>query len=215
MSEVRAHLANRLSQNDWAELQAVARQACLQSFDATTGEIDAYIGWDEPERFAASHADPNTEVGRRLNDNQAYYFPRVFTLAEHGEVTGWLYTAHNTSGAEPRVRLKKELSVVKSHLWLREVYTLNQGQGDAEMLFYRSLRHVLSKHPLAAYLYPDLYKSDQVDLVQKLGEVGMYVDADVPGGGQPFGESGRRTRRVVMRGKVGTVRRNLREGARA
>ncbi len=124
MGEIQIHKAASLDREEWRKLQVVQREgfkAVLSDTNRTTEEIDLLVGWDDPERYYASHADPNTEVGRGLIPNQEYTKPRVAVATHAGVAVGFAYSAHNVSGATIHERTAKRLSVVKNYLWLREV----------------------------------------------------------------------------------------------
>src|SRR3712207_2002197 len=114
MSEVKIYKSTDLDRDEWRQLQSISRDAFASTFDRTQAEIDALTEWEKHALFDESHIDPNSEVGKRYNANQAYSRPRVAVATEGGEPIGFTYSAHNVSGVTERDRFIKRLSVVKN-----------------------------------------------------------------------------------------------------
>lgn len=157
MTEVKVYDTADLSKDEWRQLQAISRDAFASTLDRTQDEIDALVEWDDPSRYYTSHVDPNSEVGRRYNENQECSKPRVAVAAEGGEPVGFAYSAHNVSGATEKVRTAKKLSVVKNYLWLREIAVApaHQRQGISKELGKALLKDAIPLQPPAAYIWPD------------------------------------------------------------
>lgn len=77
MSEIIVYDAATIVQDEWRQLQAISRGAFACTLDRSQAEVDELVGWSDPKRYAASHVDPNTEVGKRFFANQGYSHPRV------------------------------------------------------------------------------------------------------------------------------------------
>ena len=157
MSEVKLYDPAQLSKDEWRQLQTLQREADSSTLDRSREDIDTLVGWHEPERFYSSHVDPNSEVGKRYNSNQAYSHPKVAIATEHNEPIGFAYRAHNVSGATDRDRLLKRLSVVKNYLWIREIAVKpdHQRQGVAKDISRALLKDAIILQPVAAYIWPD------------------------------------------------------------
>ena len=166
---------------------------------------DVDIIFHDPDRFIASHIDPNTEVGRRYNYNQEFTHPRVAIATKGDEIIGCMYTAHNVSGSSEQTRLLKRLSVVKNYLWVREVAVRPEYQikGIAKRLGRASLEDAIGIQPVAAYIWPD-----EIDFLQ--GTLERY--GFLPTGEQcveVFGENSKPIKQIRM--QAPTVRSVLRK----
>lgn len=116
MRMVKLYNAADIDREEWRELQGLSREAFTSTLDRTAEEIDALVEWNDPNRFYASHVDPNTEVGRRYNPNQTYADPRVAVAIVGREPIGWAYSACNASGSSESLRRMKLISIVKNYL---------------------------------------------------------------------------------------------------
>jgi GNAT superfamily N-acetyltransferase len=146
-----------VSKDNWRDIQTVQREAFARTLDRSLSEIDELVGWDDPDRFYTSHADPMTEVGKRFNDDQSYTHPRVAVATSGKELLGFAYSAHNTSGSTDNERQKKRLSIVKNYLWLREIAVRpdHQQQGVAISLSRLLLKDAIRLQPVTAYVWPE------------------------------------------------------------
>lgn len=159
MADVELLDAAEVSREDWASLQGIQRTALGEALSGhrSETEIDALVGIGDPARFAASHINPNTEVGRRFNDDQSYSRPRVAIAFDDDRMIGFAYAANNVSGPTERDRNLKRLSQIKNYFWLREiaVHPDHQGQGIARQLGAALLRKANILQPISAYIWPD------------------------------------------------------------
>lgn len=156
--EVKLYNSSELNSGEWRQLQDLQRIADASVLgDRTRAEIDVMVGWDDPDRYYASHLDPNCEVGRRYNANQEYRHPKVALATDGDEVVGFAYSAHNVSGTTPTERLIKRWGLVKNYLWLREIAVRPdyQRQGVAKDLGRTLLSDAIYLQPVAAYVWPD------------------------------------------------------------
>lgn len=207
MSEVKLYRPEQLDRDEWRQLQGIERDAFMSALNRTQGEVDALVEWDNPPLFMISHLDPNTEVGKRYNPNQAYTHPRVAVATESREPIGFAYSAHNVSGGSERDRLVKRLSIVKNYLWIREIAVKpeHQRQGVARDLGKTLLKDAISLQPVAAYIWPDEDPSFMQSTLERLGFS--------PTGEQQvkvFGEDSAPIRQVRMQSSsVRTVLKNL------
>lgn len=157
MSEILIYNAGDLDRGEWRELQAISRDGFAATLHRTREEINALVEWNDPDRYALSHVNPNSEVGKRYAANQSYTNPRVAVAVAANQPVGFAYSAHNVSGASRAERLVKRLSVVKNYLWLREVAVTPscQGQGIARKLGTALLQDAIPSQSPVAYIWPD------------------------------------------------------------
>jgi len=200
MAEIKLYDPRDLDQQDWQQLQAMARAAYGHTLDRTPEEIDALIDWDDPVRYYWSHRDPNYEVGRRFNGNQAFSHQRVAIAMDLNEPVGFAYSAHNVSGETEEIRARKRLSVVKNYLWLREFVVTpgydQQRKGIATQMGRRLLRRAIPIQPVSAYIWPD-----EIPFLQgKLESLGFE-----PTGEEPvavYGDGSEPVRQVRMQART-------------
>ncbi len=169
--EVTLASASTVSPAVWGQLQMVALDGFGESFPGRSREeIEALAGWNDPDRFATSHINPNTEVGRRYNPNQTYYDPMLAIAEADGVVAGFAYTAHNVSGPNEAVRRAKSVFPSKRYLWLREavVHPDFQHRGVAVALgsALLSAAGVNKNQPVSTYIWPDEMPSLQPRLTR-------------------------------------------------
>lgn len=147
-----------LDRDEWRQMQGLYRDGLAAVLDRPQEEIDTYVGWDDAEGFYLSHLDPNSEVGRRYNDNQSFSRPWVAIARHGGEPVGFMYSANNVSGATEQERHRKQLSVVKKYRWIREVAVAPwmQRHGLAKQLGQHTLLHSIPLQPVSTYIYPDV-----------------------------------------------------------
>lgn len=171
MSEVKLYRPSELDGEEWRQLQGIERDAFMSTLNRTQAEVDALVEWDDPSLFMTSHLDPNTEVGKRYNPNQAYTHPRVAVATENREPIGFAYSAHNVSGGSERDRLVKRLSIVKNYLWVREIAVKpeHQKHGVAKDLGRTLLKDAIGFQPVAAYIWPDEDPSFMQPVLERLG----------------------------------------------
>jgi len=165
MSEVRVFHPAELDEQYWRALQGIAKVSLTESMTAANRdepELDAQklVDWDNPERYHASHLDPNTERGRRYNARQEYVSPRVaVAFNDAGQRIGFAYTAHNVSGSYVERRAKL-LMPSKRYLWLRDVVVLPEYQEDgvATGMVAGLLEspEVDERQPVSTYIWPQL-----------------------------------------------------------
>lgn len=147
-----------LDRGEWHQLQSIQREGFKATLEHRSQEDrDALIDWGDPERYFQSHLDPNTEVGRHFNENQEYTHPRVAVALEGGEPIGFGYTALNASGETPEARRRKQLTVVKNYLWLREIAVepSSQRKGVGREVGRRLMRDRFPFRRVTAYIWPD------------------------------------------------------------
>lgn len=142
----------------WRQMQELYRDGLAAVLDRPQDEIDAYVGWDDPERFYLSHLDPNAEVGKRYNGGQSFSRPRVAIAMHLGEPVGFMYSANNVSGETDAERHRKQLTVVHNYRWIREVAVAPrmQRRGVAKILGRKTLAHTVPIQPVSTYIYPEL-----------------------------------------------------------
>ncbi len=206
MAEVKIYNAATLEDTEWRELQGIQRQAFWEGLDLDLDSVDTLVDWNNPERFVASHLDPNAEVGQRFNSNQAYTRPKVAVATEAGEPIGFAYSAHNVSGSTELQRTVKRLTVAKNYLWLREIAVQPKyfRHGIAMQLGKKLLRHAIPLQPVAAYVWPELTPFMQPTL-ERIGLVATD-EQDV----HPFGEDSEAVKQVRMQARsVRTVLKNF------
>ena len=189
MAEIKVYDPREFDKTDWRQLQTIARNgyAAVLPGRAQT-EIDELVAWEDPERFAESHRDPNTEVGRQFNADQSFSHPRVAVATYLREAVGFAYSAHNVSGTTEQERHKKRLTIVKNYLWLREVAVApwQQREGVAKQLGRRLLWHAIPIQPVSTYIWPDElpFLRDRLEAVgfQDTGEspVQIYGEGSEP-----------------------------------
>lgn len=202
MSEVKLFRPTELDARQWRRLQHVALLACDASF-ADYVDPEAYIDWNDFDRFRENHLDPNKKVGVEENANQEYRHPRVAVAYDGDDPISWAYSDRNVSGGGPpegphddsdkarRARQLKRLSVVKNYLHYREDYTLPGYRHDrlAHQVGKRLLGNAIPLQPVAAYVYPDIYRPEiksPLAEVQKLGFVTTgEVERQVPWASDP------------------------------
>jgi len=207
MGEVKLYRPSELDRHEWRQLQSIERDAFGSALDRTQDEIDTLVEWNDPGRFYTSHQDPNTEVGRRYNPDQSYAKPRVAVATEDSEPIGFAYSAHNVSGSSEQIRLAKRLSIVKNHLWLREIVVKpdHQRQGVAKDLGRTLLKDAIGFQPVAGYIWPDEDPGFLQSTLEKLG-FSSTGERQV----QVFGENSDPVRQVRMQApSVRSVLRNL------
>ena len=153
MSEIKLYDPSDLSAEEWRELQELSRESFSSTLQRSQDEIDFLVGWDYPKRYYVSHIDPNTEVGKRYNDNQSYSRPKVAIAKNGNELIGSGYTADNVSGEHQDL---KRLSIVKNYLWLREmsVKPKYQKQEVAKEIGAKLLKSAKILQPVTAYILP-------------------------------------------------------------
>lgn len=197
MSEVKIYDATDLDKGQWRQLQSIQREAFTTTLDRTQQEIDALVGWNEPDDFYASHVDPNSEIDKRYNADQSYSKPRVAIATEASQPVGYAYSAHNVSGATERERSLKRLSVVKNYLWLREVAVKPefQNQGIARKLGKTLLKDAIPLQPPTAYVWPD-----EIDFLQGALEKQGFVSTGEQAV-KVFGEDSSPIRQVRLQAK--------------
>lgn len=200
MAEIKLYDPRDLSQQEWQQLQAMARAAYGQTLDRTDDEIDALVEWDDPGRYFRSHRDPNYEVGRRFNDDQSFSHQRVVIAMDLNEPVGFAYSAHNVSGETEELRARKRLSIVKNYLWLREFvvtpgYDL-QRKGIATQMGRRLLWHAIPLQPVSAYIWPD-----EIPFLQgKLASLGFEQTGEEPV--ELYGDGSEPVRQVRMQART-------------
>lgn len=157
LAKVKLHDPHELDAYEWRQMQSIYRDATMAVLDRPQEDIDAYVDWDDPERFYLSHVDPNSEVGKRYHGNQSFSHPKIAIAYYVGEPVGFLYSANNVSGETPDIRRQKELSVAKNYRWLREVVVAPwmQHHGVAAQLGRKALRHANPLQPVSTYIYPE------------------------------------------------------------
>lgn len=186
MAEVKLYDPRDLDEEDWRQLQTIARDAYGSTLDRTQDEIDVLVEWNDPSRYFRSHRDPNYEVGHHFNAAQLFSHQRVAIVTDLNEPVGFAYSAHNVSGESESVRARKQWSIVKNYLWLREVVVTPQHQlqrqGIATRMGRRLLRNAVPLQPVSAYIWPDEIPFLQ-DRLESLGfvatgeqEVNLYGD---------------------------------------
>lgn len=198
MSEVKLFQPSELDADQWRQLQEVAMVACTAAFREGF-DPEAYVDWNDRERFIESHLDPNSEVGRRYNFNQEYHHPRVAVAFDAGDPVSWGYSVRNVSGGGPAAgpqndslpakgnRFAKRLSGAiplsrgpvrnRDYLHFREDYTLphHQNQGEAKKVAKRLLLDAIPYQPVAAYVYPEIYKPEMAPPEKTLKQLGFWV----------------------------------------
>jgi len=208
MTEIKLYDPRNLDQEDWRQLQTMARAAFGQALDRTPDEIDALIEWDDPGRYYRSHRDPNYEVGHRFNGDQSFSNQRVAIAMELNEPVGFAYSANNVSGETEEIRAHKRLSIVKNYLWLREFvvtpgYDL-QRKGIATQMGRRLLWHAIPIQPVSAYIWPD-----EIPFIQdRLEALGFEQTGEEPI--KIYGEDSEPVKQVRMQARTawGVLRRS-------
>ncbi len=172
MADVKVSYPDQLNTAEWhqmLELQWDAFDSVPNVHDRGPDAISVLTDWYHPDRFIASHLDPNTEVGRRFNANQLYTRPRVAVARDGDTIIGFAYAANNVSGGGPpegpqndslkaqTIRQGKRLTVVKNHLWLREIAVdpAYQRQGVGKKLGRSILLTASPLQNFATYFWPD------------------------------------------------------------
>jgi hypothetical protein len=167
--------AEKVDDDMWRDLQDIQRTALSASLThghgPTEAEVDSLVLWDDPERFAASHRDPNTEVGRRLRDGNSYSDPFVaVAIDSKGKNIGFFYAALNVSGNSEHERKLKRALQWKNHLWAREAAVLpdHQSRSVALAMGHSVLKHFSPFRQMSTYIWPGLLPSMQSNL-ERLG----------------------------------------------
>lgn len=189
---------HELDREGWRQMQGIYRDGLSAVLDRPQSDIDAYVGWDDPESFYLSHLDPNIEVGKRYNGGQSFSRPRVAIAMDLGEPVGFMYSANNVSGESDAERQRKQLSVVKNYRWIREVAVTPrlQRHGVAKMLGKKTLLHSIPIQPVSTYIYPELLPH----LQEYLEAVGFHETGDRPA--QVFGDDREAIRMVRMQART-------------
>ena len=197
MAYVRCMGASELTNDNWQDLQGIAREAFRATIDRPQADIDALVHWDDPEAFAASRRDPNALVDQEFVGGQEFSRPHVAIAMDGNAPVGYLYAADNVSGRSPAERRLKHLSVVKRHLWLREiaVQPSEHDKGIARQLGMSVLRMALGRQPVSAYVWPELTPG----IGGKLGELGFVETGEMSV--HPFGPQADPVRQVRMAAK--------------
>lgn len=197
MTYVRYMEAGGLTMENWQDLQGIAREAFGAAVDRPQADIDALVHWGDPEAFASSRRDPNELVGEEFVSGQEFSRPHVAIAMDGNVPVGYLYAADNVSGGSPTERRLKYLSIVKRHLWLREVAVLPEAQnnGVARQLGRSVLRMARDRQPVSAYVWPDLTPG----IYGKLTELGFVETGDTPV--HPFGPRTSPVRQVRLAAK--------------
>lgn len=195
MFEINLYGAREFGRGEWRGLQGLSRIAFSRGLrNRSREEIDALVGWNEPDRYYESHIDPNSEVGRRFNSSQIYFNPKVAVATEDGEPIGFIYSANNVSGRHKAEIATKRLFVAKRYLWLREVVVRpdKQGRGIAKAMGRTLLKAADEDQPVSTYVWPEEIPHIQ----EKLAGLGFAPTGDSPV--KPFGPSGDTVRQVRM-----------------
>src|SRR5687768_2830211 len=100
MAEIQIHNAAEIDATGWRQLQAISRAAFASTLDnRSQEEVDALVGWDDPDRYYSSHVDPNFGAERRCNPDQRFYNPRVAIATVACEYVGFAYSIDTSSVA--------------------------------------------------------------------------------------------------------------------
>ena len=236
MINVQLFNPTEFNRDEWRQLQEIerdayglelvgteARDADGEPFAVTQEHVDELVGWNYPVDYFDSHIEPNNEVGRRYNANQEYTKPRVAVAMDDGVFIGFGQTAHNVSGGGPPQgphdtsfkaeagREIRRLSIIKNHLWVRDIVVHPEYWNDkvAKDIGRELLRDGFRIQPVDFYWWPDV----QPEFIgEALARAGMRP---VPGDERPvkiFGDNSQPVRQVHMQGKtVMGVRHNLRK----
>ncbi|HEY5268457.1 MAG TPA: hypothetical protein VII94_05000 [Candidatus Saccharimonadales bacterium] len=195
MANVELCRPSELGRADWKEMQDIAGEAFMSSLEKSKSEIDYLIGADLPGRYASSHYDPNTEVGKKFNDNQSFTKPTVARVLFNGKLAGWGYSANNVSGSNEAIRTAKRLSIVKNYLWLREIVVKPEHQklGIAKDIGRSLLEDAMDLQPVTIYAWPE---EDPNFIGQWLDKLGFVPTGDISV--KLFGKNSEPTKQVRM-----------------
>lgn len=149
------HPAN-LSDEEIAQAGHMGARALVDATGRSYEEARMATMGDDIRRHIRSWHDPNTEVGRRFNDNQLYADPLV-AIARHGHsIVGIAYSANNTSGDETARQQKMDATLpLKVYDWRRwlAVHPNYQGRGTAKVLSELLSEHRELVQPISAYAW--------------------------------------------------------------
>ncbi len=159
MPTISVRSAETLNDMEWRALQIVQFNALREVLPGrSVDEVKRLVSWDDPLRYAASHRDPNSEVGRRFNEGNRYFNPLVAVASVYDEPIGFMYGAENVSGNSEVARWAKRNIFGKSYFWIREVAVSpeHQGQGIAKWLGSTMLGELMHGKdlPIATYIHP-------------------------------------------------------------
>ena len=173
--------AESLDEIEWRALQIVQLNALREALpERSTDEVMRLVSWENPHRYATSHRDPNSEVGRRFNEGNQYFNPLVAIASVFDEPIGFMYGAENVSGGSEIARWAKRNIFGKSYFWIREVAVLPeyQGRGIASWLGSAMLNELKTGRdlPIATYIHP----GENPRLKPVLEEFGFYETGSQP-----------------------------------
>lgn len=147
----------------WLEMQALLRAGYASSLAMPTEDkLDSLVGAGDPDRFVASHRNPNSEVGERYSEGQTFYRPKVAIADVDGKIIGFGYAADNTSGETQEERDRKHMLVYGRHFWLRELVVAPeiggmpgyQQHGHARTIGRHLLAEAHPLQPTSTYIWP-------------------------------------------------------------
>jgi hypothetical protein len=147
-----------LNRGEWRQLQTLTRESFASQLpNRTQQEIDTLVAWIDPERFYSSHTDPNYEVGKRFNANQAFSNLSLAVATENQDFVGFAYAANNVSGSTRAERFLKMMGAQKKYFWFREmvVRSDHQREGLASHLGRMLITRSQPWQPTTAYIWPD------------------------------------------------------------
>lgn len=166
----------KLSSEDWRELQGIARAAFADTLDLSVvseEDIANLVSWDDPSHFEASRINPMVDVGegKQFNSNQFFTHGRVAVALENGSKPVGFGTSYwNTSFGPPEgphnyslgslaVRMGK-MATTQNHLMVRDLAVLPEDQylrrGIGTQIARKLLGHALPWQPVTAVVWPTI-----------------------------------------------------------
>jgi len=180
MPEIDVKLQNplELSREDWIECQNIAldayRATLLTPDGAQISEnaLRFMNSIEDPERYARSHRDPNTEVGKLFGEDQDFKNMHVARTYVNGVIAGFGYSADNVSGGSELVRNVKRRFPMKNYFWVRELLVLPEflREGVATETAKSLLGSATSpQQTVTHYDWPELQPNYVNDKITQLG----------------------------------------------